>query len=223
MKELIIFGDSILKGVIYSRDGKKYRLYKGELFEKMKNKGIELFSYCKMGFTIPRAFSYVREVLGDRESLAGRDVLLEYGGNDSMFDWRSVSEFPEAQHRPVTDIDEFADTYDRLIKTLKARGACVKLSNLIPIDPEKYMNYISEGLSYENILRWLGDVSMLYRFHETYNRRIYELAAANDAEIVDLREDFLLSHNFSELLCPDGIHPTVKGHEMIENILVRSF
>ena len=223
MRKLIIFGDSILKGVIYSRDGKKYKTYKGTLSERMRSKGIELMSYCKMGYTVPRAYGYVSQILGDKGSLRGRDVLLEYGGNDSMFDWKKVSEFPDEKHFPVTDLDEFASKYDSLIKNLRSRGANVRLSNLIPIDPEKYLDHISEGLSYENILRWLGDVSMLYRFHETYNRKIYELAAENNVGIVDLRGSFLLAHDFTELLCPDGIHPTDKGHALIENILLDSF
>ncbi|MBP1587610.1 MAG: SGNH/GDSL hydrolase family protein [Clostridia bacterium] len=223
MKKLIIFGDSILKGVIYSREGKMYKLYNGSLTEKLRAKGVELLSYCKMGLTVTKAFPFVSEILEGTDDLRGTDVLLEYGGNDSMFNWKMVSEAPDGVHCPVTSPDDFAATYDRLIKKLQARGANVILANLIPIDPEKYMNYISEGLSRENILRWLGDISMLYRFHESYNRKIYDLAAENKAGIVDLREDFLLAHDFSELLCMDGIHPTDKGHAMIENTLVRSF
>ena len=88
------------------------------------------------------------------------------------------------------------------------------LTSLVPIDATKYMNFISRGLSYDNILSWLGDVNMLYRWHEGYNRAVEQLADVCSLPLFDLRGEFLYTHAFKSLICDDGIHPTAEGHRM---------
>ena len=36
---------------------------------------------------------------------------------------------------------------------------------------------------------------------------------------LDLRTVFITRHDFDSLICEDGIHPTAKGHEIIDNRL----
>ena len=100
-----------------------------------------------------------------------------------------------------------------------ATGATVMMANMIPIDAERYMQTISKGNSYENILSWLGDVSMLYRFQEHYNRLVEQLSMETGCPLIDLRGAFLLSHDYKALISSDGIHPTEAGHDLIEKTL----
>ena len=92
---------------------------------------------------------------------------------------------------------------------------------MIPIDADRYMQTISKTNSYENILAWLGDASMLYRFQEHYNRIVERLAIEVGCPMIDLRGEFLLSHDYKALISADGIHPTDAGHDLIEESLKR--
>ncbi len=221
MKKLEIFGDSVMKGVMYVAP--KYSLFKSTLTERMEKKGVISVKNCKMGITIPKAAEMIERICPDGERLDGTTVLLEFGGNDSAYDWKKVSEDPLAYHEPVTPQNEFLKIYKSIIERLQTLGANVCVSTLVPIDADKYMNFISRGLSYENIMKFLGDKSMLYRWHEMYNSLVTELARGMGLRIVDLRTAFLMAHNFDELICEDGIHPTTAGHKLIEDKLVEEF
>ena len=48
---------------------------------------------------------------------------------------------------------------------------------------------------------------------------VENLARELECCFIDLRRGFLLSHEYDRLLCADGIHPTQKGHEMIEKTI----
>lgn len=78
------------------------------------------------------------------------------------------------------------------------------------------MRWISRAGSRESILSWLGDTSMLSRWQESYNTAVERLAVLTGTPILDLRRDFLLSHEYKSLMSYDGIHPTDRGHDLIE-------
>ena len=46
-----------------------------------------------------------------------------------------------------------------------------------------------------------------------------KIAEKFSCPLIDIRSPFLLSHNYTNLLSPDGIHPNVEGHEMIDKLL----
>lgn len=210
-----------MKGVMYTSS--KYSLCKGSLAERLSECGVEAKKNCKMGITIPKAEEMIERIVPDGEDLSGQTVLLEFGGNDSTYDWKKVSEDPLADHLCVTPLDEFLSIYEKIINRLKSMGAEICISTLVPIDADKYMNFISKDLSYDNIMTFLGDKSMLYRWHEMFNNKVEELARRTDSKIVDLRNTFLMSHDFKNLLGDDGIHPTEEGHKLIEDRLVLEF
>ncbi|MCQ2354450.1 MAG: SGNH/GDSL hydrolase family protein [Clostridia bacterium] len=217
---LEIFGDSILKGVIYQNEAGRYRLYGSTLEDRLAQQGINVRRNCRMGATIDAGLSRMQKQFEKEGDLSDTTVLLEFGGNDSDFDWRAVSESPDADHFPKTSLERFRELYSDAIRIARSHGAEVAVATLVPIDAEKYMKFISRGLNSDNILHWLGDVSMLYRWHEEYNRTVENIAEKHRCPIVDLRRTFLLSHSFTSLICDDGIHPTTEGHGLIEDKLV---
>ena len=225
MKKFIIFGDSILKGVMFDENAGsrgKFSLYRGKLSERLVSLGIETENHAKMGMTINECGDFIDRFLpaSANNSLEDCAILLEFGGNDSAFNWKEVSEEPGGMHYPSTELAAFREIYGRLISELKARGADIIIANLLPIDPQRYLDNISRGLSRDNILSWLGDVNMLYRWHENYNYTVTDIAGASGLPLLDLRGKFLLSHKFGELICGDGIHPTEAGHKIIEDEIV---
>ncbi len=223
MKKLEIIGDSILKGVTYNADTNRYKLYGSTLDSRLAERGVEVSRACRMGATVEQGSERLKKILESGDDLTDTHILLEFGGNDCDYVWSEVSASPDTEHTPRTAPERFAAVYSDMIKSAQERGAKVTLASLVPIDAQKYMNFITRGLSYDNILRWLGDVSMLYRWHEGYSRAVESFARSFSCPVLDLRGLFLGSHDFSGLLCADGIHPTVEGHKMIEDTIVKAF
>lgn len=215
--KLYIFGDSILKGVTFSGERGRYSLVDSD-YSRLSESGYEVSNLSKMGATI----EYGERVIKEELTGSGDTVLIEYGGNDCDYIWRDVVSDPTAAHSCRTLPEVFERKYRSCIQYAKSKGARVIISNLIPLDSEKYFDFISKGLDRDILLSWLGDKSMLYRWQENYNRTVERLAEISGEELLDLRGAFLTSHNFGELLSDDGIHPTEKGHRLISETVTRA-
>lgn len=217
MKKLILYGDSILRGITFSDQLGRHKLCTGYQFKSLEALGYEVKNRCRMGATIVRGTDILQSTLDecDRDSI----VIFEFGGNDCDHDWRAVSERPNETHMPNIPKETFKVCYKNAIQKVRDTGAEVIMTNMIPLNAERYMQTISKGNSYENILSWLGDTSMLYRFQEHYNRIVESIAAETACPLIDLRSDFLLSHDYKALISSDGIHPSEEGHDRIEKNL----
>ena len=213
MSVVEIYGDSILKGVTYAADQRRYRLCRRERLEALTDEGIALVNRSHMGATVQKGLS----LLERRDPFDGDDslVILEYGGNDCDFDWQRVSDDPVAPHLPHTPEAEFLAQYRKSVELARSKGARVALLSLIPIDADRYFRFITAGRNADNILHWLGDVNMLSRWQEHYNHLVERAAVEWGCPLIDIRQDFLLSHRFSHLISEDGIHPTQEGHDLI--------
>ncbi len=216
MKRILIFGDSILRGVYYSEEAGRHKLY-GERLQSLKAEGIEVKNCSVMGATVETGLDMIKKRLTAPASET--TVLFEYGGNDCDYRWSDISVDPTGDYAPNTPLDRFVSLYGEIIDYAKSMGASIRVCNLVPLDSERYMKWITRNLSYENILGWLGDPSMLYRWHEYYNRTAEKVAEKFGCPLIDIRTPFLLSHNYTKLLSHDGIHPNVEGHQMIDRLL----
>lgn len=217
-KKIDIYGDSVLRGVIYDEPSNSYKLREGYKLDAFTSQGIEVRNNSRFGATVEKGVGFIEKKLSDCDE--STLVLLEYGGNDCDYDWKSVSEAPEGTHSPNSTPEKFVETYKKAVAAAKKKGATVAITSLVPLDSSKYMRWISKNLSYERILSWLGDESMLFRWQEYYSHLVENLARELGCLFIDLRSGFLLSHNYQNLLCADGIHPTQTGHELIEKTLL---
>ena len=129
MKKIKIYGDSILKGVMYSDELKRYKLF-GYKYEKLSENGIEVENCCKMGATIEEGFRIMQDTLEDCDE--NTVVVLEYGGNDCNYDWASVADNPKGDFLPNTPEDKFTETYLKLIQYARSKGAQVAICTLVP-------------------------------------------------------------------------------------------
>ena len=215
MKKLIIFGDSIMKGVTFN--GTSYHLCPDHDLPELAERGIEIENHTKMGATISDGLRAMEKKLHPCDSQT--TVLLGYGGNDCDYDWQAISEAPEAEHQPRTAPDAFVEGMRRAIRTAQDAGAMVAVASLVPLDAERYFHFITRGRDEKNILSWLGDEAHLYRWQEYYNALTVQMARAFGCKIIDLRTAFLQSRSFPDLLCPDGIHPTDSGYVLAHKTL----
>lgn len=211
-KNLTIYGDSIMKGVVL--DGERYKI--GTKIESFAEKMFSSVSNrSRFGSTIEKGVDLLEKDLA-RHALAQGVVVLEFGGNDCDFDWRAIAAQPELDREPNTAIDRFAVLYRRAIALVRQAGSTPVLANLPPISAEKYLNWICRsGLSRENILHWLGDENAIYRYQERYSHLIESLARQEQTGLVDLRSVFLNNRSINGLLCDDGIHPNKNGQKLI--------
>ena len=216
MRNFIILGDSIMKGVIYSNEKNKYKLCKENNFDFINNNNFNLINKSKMGATI----NYCEKIIQNNlELFKNSDVLLSFGGNDCNYNWKEVSQNPKEDHLPFVTPENFKSTYINCINSLKKFNANVFITNLVPIDSKNYFNWISKNLNSNNILEWLGDEHVLYRWHEHYSNIINEISNKCKCPLIDIRNPFLEIHKYKQFLCIDGIHPNINGYEFLQEKL----
>jgi acyl-CoA thioesterase I len=213
-----IWGDSILKGVVLDEAAGRYKLLKESAVEAFSRRfSLKIKNHSRFGCTAPRALEKMAQEL--ETGLHTDVVLLEFGGNDCDFNWREVSDNPDADHEPNTPITVFTETMREMVRALTARGITPLLMSLPPIDSYRYFDWITKPkeICAERILSFLGDKEYIYRHQELYSLAITRVALEEGVGYVDVRDAFLRERRLDELLCADGIHPNEKGQKILRD------
>lgn len=213
-----IFGDSILKGVLY-RDGKYQVNHSWErLFSESFS--VPLLNHSRFGNTVQKVLPSLKRFCSSPP--ATREyALLELGGNDCDYDWASVAAMPEGRHFCKTPPETFVSSYREAISFLRESGRIPVAVTLPPILPRRYLNYIcSKGLSRTTIMQWLGREEEIARWQETYSSLVYQIAREEQIPVLDLRRSFPQNRlELDSLIGPDGIHPSLSGQALIYDFL----
>ena len=210
---ITIYGDSITKGVLM--EGGRYLINSTGISALAQQFSLMIRNRSKFGCTIDKGLVRIRHDLEGTEA-APRVTVLEYGGNDSDFDWSKVAAEPDGEHQPKTPLDRFQELYKQAIDLVRSHGSEPVLMSLPPICPGRYLNWICrEGLSRERILHWLGEENTIYRWQEMYSGAVALLAARLDLPLLDVRSRFLSRRDYTSLIARDGIHLTQAGYELI--------
>lgn len=221
-KKVIIWGDSVTKGVIYDETRRRYTLAP-QTAVSIAAAALELdvINRSRMGATVQEGESMMYRDL--ERGLTADMAIIEYGGNDCDFNWQAISEAPEREHLPKTPAPLFEEKLRSMIGALSSRGIKPILVTLPPIVAERYFSFIAQGgLDSNNILRWLGDKNHIYRYHERYSSLITRIAHDCGCHLLDLRADFLALWNSAHLFCPDGIHPNAEGQCFMGESIIRA-
>ena len=104
---------------------------------------------------------------------------------------------------------------DRMIRKVRARGIRPILTNLPPLDSQRFFDWWCDGLNKSAVMRWLGDVGNIYAWQERYSRAVEHLAAEEQVPLVDVRGAFLDHGHLEQTLCADGTHPNSEGQALI--------
>ncbi len=221
MEKICIFGDSIAKGIVLDPLRMKYILTDfgiGKYLEK--SSGAEVLNYAKFGCTVTKGQTVFEK---HKQEIDQSDtVILEFGGNDCDHTWGEIAENPEGTFDANTNLETFEAVYEEFTKRILSLGKKVVILTLPPIDAKKYFKWISTGKNSANIIKWLGSVDYIYRWHEMYNQSVCAVARKTGAMLIDLRSIFLKLRNYSDYLCDDGIHPNEAGYRLINNALGES-
>ena len=225
--KLVALGDSIIKGVLVQSEGERsrYSLADKSIVECCAEKlGGESLNLGKMGCTIEAGERILNRYL---DKMSGAQyVLLEYGGNDSDYNWQEIAEAPEKEHFPRTRLEVFEQVYERVINKIKEMGAIPLVLSLPPMDAERYFAFFSQKWEdgfRANVMRWLGgSTNTIMSGHELYNLATMRIAQRTGAQWIDVTSGLLKGHNFRAYLCDDGIHPNERGQRMIAEAVLQS-
>ena len=220
IRKIEIFGDSILKGIQLNPESKRYHVNNNIDVDMLSEKfSLSIANHSKLGCTVTKGKALLDKYLDKAPDCTA--ILMDFGGNDCDFDWKSISENPDAEHQPNTPIGKFIGLYTEMVNRIKTGGIRPVIANLPPIDPQRYFNWFCNGLCRESILRWLGDVNAIYRYQELYSRTAEDIARNSGALLVDLRSVFLKERHLGRYLCEDGIHPNTEGQKLLTQSFVK--
>ena len=211
---ITVYGDSILKGVLLENG--KYVVNHSWEEQLARDYDLQIRNRSRFGCTIQKAMAVIRRD-AETEPAPGEVAVLEFGGNDCDYDWSAISERPDGKFECKTPPDLFWEQYREAIDLLRESGRTPVVLNLPPIHSEQYLRYIClNGLSRDNILRWLGDVEAISRWQEKYSRMTEAAAGDKHVPVIDVRRFFpAAGPALRELLCADGIHPSRSGQGRI--------
>ena len=212
MSYLTILGDSVLKGVTLGERG--YVINHSPEIRFSEATGIRVENLSRFGCTTDKSLKSVIRFLKNHEG--DRTVLIEYGGNDCDFDWKAISDDPDGFYPARVPLERFTENYEQIIDSVKASGAKPVAVSLMPINAERYFRWFCKnGVIPENVMKWLGEVNVIYRYQEMYSKAVEKVAGKTGTPLIDLRSSFLGIHRLGDYICEDGIHPTEKGQELI--------
>lgn len=219
VQSVTLWGDSVMRGVIFDEEKGKYTLLPecGAL-KASRKLGIELHNRSRMGCTVTKGLAIMQRDL--REDTDSEVALIEFGGNDCDYCWEEVAERPEDSHQPKTPLPLFEKQLTDMVQLTRRKGMIPVMMTLPPIHARRYFDFFTRnGLHKENILKWLGDVEFIYRWHERYNAAVVRVAQSCSCLLADIREVFLGQRHYEDWLCVDGIHPNALGHAAMDAVL----
>lgn len=217
-KVITVFGDSIGKGIT-TDTGKptvmdNYAVKSFEETYEIKTNNVSAFGnslkrICERGI--------IDRYISGLDKTKNNVAVIELGGNDADFDWKAVAATPDFCHTSKTSPEEFSVLYKETLDKLLNAGVEVVPCTIPPVMSERYFsNVISKVADGDRVLEFFkGDVDTIYRHQEMFNNEILKNSYAKGLNIIDLRQRFLTSLQFKNLMCRDGIHPNEKGQDEI--------
>lgn len=216
-KILRIFGDSLLKGIIYDDEEERYRLLQENGLKRIEETlALEVDSKAMFGCTVTKGRQLLERTI--EKAVPPSLVLIEFGGNDCDYLWDEISVNPEGEHLPKTPLNIFSKTLNAMVNLVKSLKAIPLLMSLPPINGELYFNHICKrGGDGDKILKWLKDVENIERVQERYSEEVVAIAKKTKTQLIDVRSAFQGEEGF---LCQDGIHLNEDGHSLMIEALI---
>ena len=220
MEKLQIWGDSILKGVVFDEARNRYAILRENCVAQLAALlPCTVENHARMGCTAPQAMELL---LPEALSPCGL-ALIEYGSNDCAIDWPAVAAQPDADHQPQTPLADFARLLTQLVSRVREAGMQAMLAVPPPLHAQRYFDWVTRDLNREAVLAFLGGTHRIYRWQELYAQTVFMVASRLQCPVLNLREAFLDVRAYEDLLCVDGMHPNARGHQVMLDVLKAAF
>ncbi len=220
-KKIIIFGDSIAKGIIFDEAAGKYRPLEtcAAALLSARWEQADIKNRSVFGCIAPKGEKLLNRCLENDE--LPDYVVIEFGGNDCDFDWRKVSAEYLQEHDPHTPRPEFYRSVCRMVQAAREKGVCPVLLNLAPINASRYFDWLTqpEDVVPEQVLHWLVEKEIIYRQQENYSHCLDMIALEYQVPLIDVRSRFLTIRDYDSCLCRDGIHLNEKGQRLLADYI----
>lgn len=221
-KAIVVFGDSILKGVVTNPESDR-------IFDITDNDSLTL-AQKELGFDLDNRSIYGNIITKGQakfnkwlEKGGKADIcIIEFGGNDCDYDWIPISQNPAGEFSQKVPLKEYLHILDEMVKSCRATKIIPVLMTMPALVADRWLETVSKGLDREKNLEFLGgDYGKLYRNHEIYNAHLVKYAYENNVFLVDMRLALLESADYRNLMCLDGIHPNEDGYKVMADVWVK--
>ena len=209
--KLVVFGDSILKGVItIPNSGKLFDTTENDsLTLAQKELGFELDNRSIYGNITSKGLLKLQKFFDKGES--ADFCVIEFGSNDCDYDWGTL-----VQKVPLED---YLANLTAMVKLCREHKVTPLMMGLIPYVYDDWYQTIIKGQNEAAILDFLGGSS------ETLgkNQLIYKNAQADFVQKnnVQFLDPWTIFEGHKELMCYDGIHPNEKGYELLSKAWIK--
>lgn len=220
MLQVALWGDSIGRGIAYDTTRGRYAVMTDHFDRLLAREGsLRIDNHSRFGATI---------VEGLDDFLAAGDltasiVAMEYGGNDCNMPWADIANNPNINHLAKVELPVFEEKLAAFVHAVRDRGLRPLLVTPPPLDAQRFVAWVSQGLDAHNILTFLGDVEHVYRWQERYSIAVRRVADTLACSRFDLRDAFLEARDMPSLYSEDGMHPNEKGHRLIADAALSFF
>ena len=209
--KLVVFGDSILKGVITIPESKN-------LFDVTPNDSLTL-AQKELGFELDNRSIYgnitskglVKLQKFFEKGGSADFCVIEFGSNDCDYDWGTLTQ--------KVPLEQYLDNLTQMIKLCRDNKVTPLMMGLIPYVCDDWFKTIIKGQDEDAILNFLeGTAQTLGKNQLIYKNAQADFVQKNNVQFLD---PWTIFEGHKELMCYDGIHPNEKGYELLSKAWIK--
>ena len=223
IKSVIVWGDSILKGIISSEDLTQIRPSEINALQMAGEKlAIEINNKSIYGAHIIKLQSTQTKNLN--KGLTADIALIESGTNDCDYEWNDVCTKPFSEITQKVPLADFKRIASEMVDTSRENKTTPVLVTAPDLAIPYWKEYITRGLDKEKIAQFIGhDPYVLLRNQEEYMEALRQIAKEKNVQLIDMRVEFRKTSDPMSLMCKDGVHPNIEGHKLMADVFVKLF
>ncbi|MCI5696264.1 MAG: SGNH/GDSL hydrolase family protein [Spirochaetia bacterium] len=221
IKSVIVWGDSILKGIISSEDLTQIRPSEINALQMAGEKlAIEINNKSIYGAHIIKLQSTQTKNLN--KGLTADIALIESGTNDCDYEWNDVCTKPFSEITQKVPLADFKRIASEMVDTSRENKITPVLVTAPDLAIPYWKEYITRGLDKEKIAQFIGhDPYVLLRNQEEYMEALHQIAKEKNVQLIDMRVEFRKTSDPMSLMCKDGVHPNIEGHKLMADVFVK--
>lgn len=221
IKSVIVWGDSILKGIISSEDLTQIRPSEINALQMAGEKlAIEINNKSIYGAHIIKLQSTQTKNLN--KGLTADIALIESGTNDCDYEWNDVCTKPFSEITQKVPLADFKRIASEMVDTSRENKITPVLVTAPDLAIHYWKEYITRGLDKEKIAQFIGhDPYVLLRNQEEYMEALRQIAKEKNVQLIDMRVEFRKTSDPMSLMCKDGVHPNIEGHKLMADVFVK--